>query len=279
MYKLVILDYDGTMVGRSGIATDPVKTAIKDAVKKGVKISISTGRSFYTLKNIIRELGLDLPHVFLAGSLLYNPIKDLILIEDVIKPELVIEANDFALKNNLYLEAATFNKLYYNLEIPEITVKRTSMISESDGLTDLSELAKKRKILVMRFIVTSDKDKKLVREFQEIVSDRLSFHVGHTFNEPNVDVWNMTDIGVSKVSALRHLCQYLKIHPSETMAIGDSPIDLPLLENVGFGVAMGNANKEVKKKAKWVAPGVEEDGVAAAFEKFILQPHSDVSSE
>ena len=54
------------------------------------------------------------------------------------------------------------------------------------------------------------------------------------------------------------------------MAIGDSPIDLPLIENVGLGIAMGNAKDEVKKKAVWVAPSADNDGVAAALEKFIL---------
>lgn len=62
----------------------------------------------------------------------------------------------------------------------------------------------------------------------------------------------------------------LKIEPHETIAIRDSPIDLPLIENVGLGIAMGNSSQNVKSKAKWVCPSVEKDGVAVALEKFIL---------
>ncbi|MBI3385385.1 HAD family phosphatase [Candidatus Gottesmanbacteria bacterium] len=270
MYKLVILDYDGTMVGKSGEVSQRVKKSIEKVREKGVKVSISTGRAVYSLKNLIRELDLNLPHVFLAGSLLYNPIKDLILLEEAIKKELVIAANEFALKNNLYLEAATFDKLYYNRIIPTITSKRKKMTKENDGLADLSELVKREKVLVMRFVIQNKEERKLVEALRKSMSDQLNFQMGYAHDFGSIEFWNVTSVSVSKVSALRHLCEYLKIHPSETLAIGDSPIDLPLLENVGMGIAMGNASNIVKQKAKWVAPGVEEEGVAIALEKFIL---------
>ncbi len=279
-FKLLILDYDGTMVGKSGEVTERVKESIKKARQRGIKISISTGRAVYSLKTLIRELDLNLPHVFLAGALIYNPIKDLILMEESIKPELVIAANEFALKNNLYLEAATFDKLYYNRNISGITDKRKELLfKESEGLTDLAALAKKEKILVIRFVIQNQNDRKLLEVFRKEASDELNFQMGYAHDFGSIEFWNLTSATVSKVSALRHLCDYLKIHPSQTMAIGDSPIDLPLIENVGLGIAMGNSTSDVKEKAKWVAPGVEEDGVAIALEKFILQPHSDVSSE
>lgn len=39
----------------------------------------------------------------------------------------------------------------------------------------------------------------------------------------------------------------------------------------GFKVAMGNAVDEVKAIADYIAPPVEEDGVADVIEKFILK--------
>jgi hydroxymethylpyrimidine pyrophosphatase-like HAD family hydrolase len=43
-----------------------------------------------------------------------------------------------------------------------------------------------------------------------------------------------------------------------------------MLEYAGIGVAMGNAPTKVQAIANWVAPDVEQDGVAAAIEKFLL---------
>ncbi len=53
------------------------------------------------------------------------------------------------------------------------------------------------------------------------------------------------------------------------MAIGDNMNDLEMLNYVGLGIAMGNAPTAVKEVADWVAPSVEEDGVAVALEKFL----------
>ena len=58
------------------------------------------------------------------------------------------------------------------------------------------------------------------------------------------------------------------------MAIGDGHNDIPLLEAAGFKVAMGNAPDEVKAVADYVAPSLQDDGVAEAIERFILKGHS-----
>jgi hydroxymethylpyrimidine pyrophosphatase-like HAD family hydrolase len=54
------------------------------------------------------------------------------------------------------------------------------------------------------------------------------------------------------------------------MAIGDNFNDLTMLTYSGLSIAMGDAPQEVQASARWVAPGVEADGVAAAIEKFLL---------
>lgn len=54
------------------------------------------------------------------------------------------------------------------------------------------------------------------------------------------------------------------------MTIGDNFNDIEMLDYAGFGVAMGNAPLEVQAIAQWVAPSVEQDGVATAIEALIL---------
>ena len=52
-----------------------------------------------------------------------------------------------------------------------------------------------------------------------------------------------------------------------TLAFGDMPNDIPMLAWAGHGVAMGNAHPELKRHADEIAPGNEEDGVAAVLER------------
>ena len=54
------------------------------------------------------------------------------------------------------------------------------------------------------------------------------------------------------------------------VAAGDSYNDIPLLQQCGLGIAMGGAPDELKAIADYVAPTVEEDGLAVAIEEFIL---------
>nr|PZN40190.1 MAG: hypothetical protein DIU70_08390 [Bacillota bacterium] len=70
---------------------------------------------------------------------------------------------------------------------------------------------------------------------------------------------------------LRMLAESLRVPREAVFAIGDGLNDLEMLEYAGLGVAMGNGAPEVLARADWVAPRVEEDGVARAVEQWILK--------
>lgn len=56
----------------------------------------------------------------------------------------------------------------------------------------------------------------------------------------------------------------------ELMACGDGLNDIPMLACAGLAVAMDNAYPETKAHADWIAPSNEEDGVAAAVDRFVF---------
>jgi hydroxymethylpyrimidine pyrophosphatase-like HAD family hydrolase len=76
---------------------------------------------------------------------------------------------------------------------------------------------------------------------------------------------------VSKRLGLEALAARLGLDRSEIMAIGDHMNDIEMLAWAGLGVAMGNALPEVQAVADVVTTHVEEDGVAEAIERFVLQ--------
>ena len=51
--------------------------------------------------------------------------------------------------------------------------------------------------------------------------------------------------------------------------IGDSYNDLPMLRFAGMGVAMGNAQQEVKEMADYVTASNDEDGIVNVIDKFM----------
>ena len=54
------------------------------------------------------------------------------------------------------------------------------------------------------------------------------------------------------------------------MACGDGGNDYEMVSNAGIGIAMGNAVDQVKESATYVTASHDEDGIAEAFEKYIL---------
>ena len=57
---------------------------------------------------------------------------------------------------------------------------------------------------------------------------------------------------------------------NEVLAFGDNYNDIPLLAEVGYGVAVANAREEVKAVANEVTKSNITDGVAISIEKLLL---------
>ena len=74
----------------------------------------------------------------------------------------------------------------------------------------------------------------------------------------------------SKAKAIAALCEILGIDEKNVLAAGDSPNDEAMIKAAGIGVAMGNAEEEVKACADFVTLTNQEDGVAYAIEKFVF---------
>lgn len=68
----------------------------------------------------------------------------------------------------------------------------------------------------------------------------------------------------SKANGLRILCQYFHTTMEEAYAFGDSMNDYEIVQAVGTGIAMGNADPRLKEVADYVAPHIREDGIYRA---------------
>ena len=76
--------------------------------------------------------------------------------------------------------------------------------------------------------------------------------------------------GFHKGRGLRECCSIVGIDPSDTIAFGDSPNDLEMLEAAGIGIAMGGSKEEVTEVADRVCGGLYEDGIYRALEELNL---------
>ena len=72
---------------------------------------------------------------------------------------------------------------------------------------------------------------------------------------------------LNKGDALKILIEHMGISKENIMSFGDSLADIPMLNNSGISVAMGNAKDELKAVSDYVAESVFEHGVLKFLEE------------
>jgi len=76
--------------------------------------------------------------------------------------------------------------------------------------------------------------------------------------------------GINKGRLVALLAERLRVPREEILVLGDMENDLEMFRVAGFAVAMGNAADAVKRAAQAVTLSNDEDGVAAAIERYVL---------
>ena len=81
---------------------------------------------------------------------------------------------------------------------------------------------------------------------------------------------------VNKASALWKICEKLGISMNEVMAFGDAQNDLKMLQQVGIGVAMGNAMDEAKYAATVVTDTNMNNGIGKVIDALLAGKEMDL---
>lgn len=73
---------------------------------------------------------------------------------------------------------------------------------------------------------------------------------------------DLTPVGVSKASGLRHVCAGLGLTGADVLAVGDGRNDIEMLRWAGRGAAVAQAPQDVLDAADAVTAAAGDDGVA-----------------
>ncbi len=74
-----------------------------------------------------------------------------------------------------------------------------------------------------------------------------------------------------KLKVFREILSTEGLSAAEVAFVGDDVIDLPVMRNCGFAVAVANARREVKDAAQYVTPHAGGDGALRDVIEFILK--------
>ena len=264
-YKLIAADLDGTLMGEDAIISPKVKDAVRRAAEKGVRFTIATGRSFDSTFSFAQELGINTPLICYQGGLIKDPWSGQVIYEQSVPLPLAQEVICFTRQRGLHLNVYTDDGHAYVESItPEANYYSRIAKAAVYPVGDILAFLKRKP---MKFIIVLCDDRAtepLIAELSGLFNGRIRFVRSYSRFVEGIPQ------GVSKGHALARLADYLGLSVGETIGIGDNDNDLELVKRAGLGVAMGNASLSLKAAADYIAPPVDEAGVAEVIERFAL---------
>ncbi|MFC2024267.1 Cof-type HAD-IIB family hydrolase [Chloroflexota bacterium] len=268
-YKLLVVDIDGTLVGRDGKIRAEDKEALARARSAGIAVSLSTGRAVTACSDIIRELDLNGYHMFCDGALVCDLERDEEVYAQPLDEAVFRQAVDFARVNRINIEFHSRDGYFVEKETWS-TIVRRYLFGVSPMMVDFANLGEQERIIKGSMTAVSSQEVAKARHFHNEFGDRLYFSWVTTPSYPEVSFINVVAPGVTKGKALNALTAHLEITLEEVIAIGDGDNDISLLATAGLGIAMGNATGKLKDVSDRVTLDVECGGISAAVNEFLL---------
>lgn len=268
--RLVILDIDGTIAGESNEVNSAVIEALKAIQANGIQVTLATGRMYCSALYFAQAIGTDLPLICYNGAWIKNPQTQQRLWHLSVPIPLAKELLDFceqpALRSSLDVHFYLDDQLYVReiTKETELYIERSRI--EANAVGDLRSILDQSPTKILAMSAQPEVTKALLSKLKQLYSQEQLY-----LTQSNPYFVEACHPAASKGKAVRYLVEAsLGLQAQNTIAIGDNYNDLEMLHYAQFGIAMGDAPPEVKAQADWVAPGVEDNGVVAALEKFIL---------
>ena len=257
MIKALFFDIDGTLVSFNThkIAQSTID-GLNIAKERGIKIFISTGRPL----SFINNLG-DIEHLidgYITTNGSYNFMGKSVISMHSIPQEEVLTLVDYLNKHEYpAILVGTDNTAVINHKpiVDRIVIDTLNITNIDFSIT--AEAVLQQDILQITPFIT--------QEQQDIIMPQIPHCTSERWHPEFIDTVNKQ---ASKGKALSDIVAYNDLLISETMAFGDGGNDISMLLKAGVGVAMGNANDNVKTIANYVTSSVDDDGIYKALKHF-----------
>ncbi len=262
------MDLDGTIFGDDLVISARTRAAIGEAQRRGVLVTLATGRMFGSARQIAADLGIHAPLICYQGALVRHSDTGEVLYHKTVPLDLALQVIEETSRRGLHLNVYLNDRLYVARVTPE--ARYYSSINMDLPIHEVGDLqgwlqaqggAEPTKLVVVT--KASDTDRTL-ETFQGLFGGQLQVTKSHPrFTE-------FTNVECSKGRALAFLAEVHGIGREEVMAIGDGHNDMDMIAWAGLGVAMPTSPEAVRQVARVICAPLLEDGAAGAIEKYVL---------
>lgn len=264
---LIASDIDGTLLNSDYRVPRRNRDALTRASAAGAEVALATGRPFRWIGDVLDQLTVRPVCATSNGAVLYDSATDTVLAKHELSPAVmaaVVEAASvlppFAVgaeragtsvtdaPEDLFVVSPGFNNTWEEQGFGEARID--DVIS-----------APAVKLILRNEFMTAPQMYELIAP----LIDPSQAHITYSMNEGLLEV---AAPGVTKALGMQHLCSLHDISQSRTIAFGDMPNDIEMLQWVNHGVAVANAHPDVKAAADEVGVGNGEGALGHVLERW-----------
>ena len=256
-YKLIAMDFDGTLLRDDKTISENTKTILKLYRNLGYLIVGVTARNLNSAKDVV---SIDIFNYLIInnGVSIYNVNDDSMIYQGTID---INDAKDITNGIEDYCDQIDYitDNIYYTY----LQKKKSNLdfIKDIDSIDEIDEQVARMNLFL--------KDKSKVNDYYELIKARYKdINCFIMQDSGSTDKWLVLNPkGVNKANTLKELGKMENISLDEMIFFGDGLNDLEVMKEVGLSVAMGNALEVIKENAKDIAKSNNEDGIVDFLDK------------
>jgi len=281
LVDLIAIDLDGTLLGADEQVSPANIDAINRARDAGITVLVCTGRGLTESVRAMKAIDQRDPVMVAGGSIIADPITGKTL-------------HRFTMNQAVVAEAV---KLFHEVACPALVMKDSAeigydyLIVNSDNQHPIHPITEwwfadhqlrveyanrvehdKHPEHTVRIGICAESSISIPvsKKIQQLLGDEVWLYdfpciTPSTHSGEIVHILEIFAKRINKWAAISWYLEQHSIDPDRVAAIGDQVNDVPMIENAGFGIAMGNAVDAVKAHAKHTTATNNQDGVAHAI--------------
>lgn len=267
--KILFTDLDGTLLNDKKEITLGNQAAIDEALAKGHKIVITTGRPLVSARIQAERLGLTKEGCYAItcnGGRIYDMYHQKTLYGRPLPVSIAAPLFKAAHEADLHIQTYSSEGI-----LSEYDTEALHKYAHLNGIgwqivDDITEALKEDPY---KLIVISFEDHQKLLDYQKNVMPEFAGIADSFFS--NDEYLEIVPTGISKGFAVKWLCEYMGVPIENSVAAGDAQNDIPMLEAAHVGAVMRNAFPGIAQHGNYITEkDNNHDGVAEIIQKFIL---------
>lgn len=263
--ELIVFDLDGTLLNRESQISAYTRDTLRLLAGQGVAYTVATGRTLHASREVLEDMGFELPHIYKNGVVIWNPQQQAyshtcFLAQDEIEHVLHAVLAQGVAPFIFTVEPGNRHAIYHPPLSQDMEMRLASSFAARDGVEVLpvAQLPADAEISNISALGEPEAIDAIVE--MVAVEPELVAYAGVAMEGEALKWVDIHHHEASKGSAVNVLKSQLGVET--VLCFGDSDNDISLFATADESYAPENAKAAVKAAASAVIGHHDEDGIA-----------------